>query len=216
MDELRECAQCGKLFAPRREHARFCSADCRVDWNREHVGEPASAAAALSWSVTAMADAVARVARIQPGDVSRAAALTSEAVWRVTMVDATLVRYYPDAYDQVLTDYSPALRLRSEETLAGLRFVRNQMSGYLGPADFVWAASNGAHAACQWREVPPPACDSLSRRGQEWELERYHAYQARLAGQPVPDVFELAAGFLTRTAALAAADFADGDAGPAT
>ena len=32
--DSRNCEQCGVLFTPRREHARFCSARCRVAWNR--------------------------------------------------------------------------------------------------------------------------------------------------------------------------------------
>ena len=34
--DIRNCEQCGTLFAPRREHARFCSCSCRIAWNREH------------------------------------------------------------------------------------------------------------------------------------------------------------------------------------
>ena len=36
MAETRQCERCGKAFEPKREHARFCSARCRVAWNREN------------------------------------------------------------------------------------------------------------------------------------------------------------------------------------
>ena len=56
-DESRRYAQCGAVFAPQREHARFRSAGCRTTWNREHLGDPAVEASALSWSVTAISEA---------------------------------------------------------------------------------------------------------------------------------------------------------------
>ena len=39
----------------------------------------------------------------------------SEAVWWVTMVDATLVRHHPDAYDGVLAGQSPTERQLVED-----------------------------------------------------------------------------------------------------
>jgi hypothetical protein len=36
-----------------------------------------------------------------------ALAVIAEVVWRVTIVDATLVRYYPDLYDDVLAGQPP-------------------------------------------------------------------------------------------------------------
>src|SRR5262245_41578582 len=41
MAETRRCERCGAAFVPQREHARFCSGDCRAGWNREHMGDPA-------------------------------------------------------------------------------------------------------------------------------------------------------------------------------
>src|SRR5262249_43417807 len=52
--DYRQCEQCGSRFEPRREHARFCSADCRDAWNREHSTDPAGGASALLWSIAAM------------------------------------------------------------------------------------------------------------------------------------------------------------------
>src|SRR5215469_997984 len=102
MGETRDCHQCGTVFAPRREHSRFCSARCRLAWNREHKGDPATAAKALDWSVTAMKEATGRLARSRRWDLPRIVTAISEAVWWVTIVDATLVRYQPGSYDSVL------------------------------------------------------------------------------------------------------------------
>jgi hypothetical protein len=57
MADERVCEQCGAVFVPRREHARFCSVPCRVEWNRGHMGDPAAGATALLWSITGMSDA---------------------------------------------------------------------------------------------------------------------------------------------------------------
>src|SRR4029077_6276363 len=122
---------------PRREHARFCSARCRADWNREHVGDPVAGASALVWSITAMSDTTDRLARVRAADRPRAFTVISEAVWWVTMVDATLVRHHPGAYDGVLAGHEAAERQAIEGTFGGLRFVRNQMGDALGPAALI-------------------------------------------------------------------------------
>ena len=67
MADTRNCAQCGTLFVPRREHARFCSARCRVAWNRQHVSGP-PASGALDWSVTAMRETTGRLLRANGWD----------------------------------------------------------------------------------------------------------------------------------------------------
>jgi glyoxalase superfamily protein len=54
-------------------------------------------------------------------DQQRALAVIGEAVWWITMVDATLVRHHPGAYDTVLAAHTPAERQRIVEALAGLR-----------------------------------------------------------------------------------------------
>jgi hypothetical protein len=198
---IRNCEQCGASFEPRREHARFCSARCRVAWNREHAGDAAAGENALDWSLGAMAEAIARFDQILRWDLSRLVAAISEAVWWVTLVDATLVRYHPGSYDAVLDDRPATNRLAIAETLAGLRFVRNQMGRHRDLADFVHGVQG---ADWTWRTVPAPACDELSAYGQEWELTRYQAYQRWLAGREVTECFTLASGFLNQTAADAA------------
>src|SRR5919201_172162 len=127
MEEARECEQCGAVFAPRREHARFCSARCRMAWNAAHAGVAAAPPVALDWSVTAMSDAAERLARAAARELPGAVTAVSEATWWVTIVDATLVRYHPGTYDTVLASRPPGYRQMTEETLAGLRHVRNQM-----------------------------------------------------------------------------------------
>ncbi len=195
--DTRNCEQCGAPFAPRREHARFCSARCRVAWNRLNASDPPAAGGALGWTITAMRETIDRLLRARAMDQPQAFTVISEAVWWVTMVDATLVRYHPDAYDGVLAGHAAAERQAIEGTFGGLRFVRNQMGYYLDHAEFIQPAS-GAIAAWTWRPLPEPGLDTLPARGQEWELTRYREYQARLAGQPVGETFRRAAAFLRR------------------
>ena len=174
------------MFAPRREHARFCRPRCRVAWNREHTGDPQAEASALEWSITAMRDAIERLARDQVLDHGQGFAVISEAVWSVTIVDATLVRYHRHAYKSAMKSQASARRRAIEGTFAGLRFVRNQMGYHLDPADFIQPEQSQPGAdrgvtAWTWRPVPEPDLGSLPPRGQAWEMTRYRAYQAQLA-----------------------------------
>jgi hypothetical protein len=195
--DTRECEQCGAVFAPRREHARFCSARCRVAWNRQHVGDHPAAAGALGWSVTAMRDTVDRLLRARASDRPHGFAAISEAVWWVTMVDATLVRYHPDVYDAVLGSQGEAGRRVIEETFGGLRFVRNWMGYHLDHAEFIQPQPGSELiAAWTWRWMPEPVLAALPERGRGWEMSRYRDYQARLAGKPVGETFERAVAFL--------------------
>ncbi len=190
------------MFGPRREHARFCSARCRVAWNRENMGDPAAEVSALQWSITAMRDAIERLPRVRAWDRPRAFAVIGEAVWWVTIVNGTLVRHHPDAYDDVLAAHTPAQRWLIEETLAGLRFVRNQMGqdvdhvNFINPSASRPAPGEGRIATWTWRSVPEPALASLPPRGQAWEMTRFEAYQAQLAGHTIGEVFGRAAAFL--------------------
>src|SRR2546421_411916 len=103
-------AGCGTSLVPRREHARFCSASCRAAWNREHTGDLKAGTSALQWSITAMSDTTERLPRMAAWDRPRAFAVIGEAVWWVTIVDATLVRHHPDAYDAVMAGQPPGQR----------------------------------------------------------------------------------------------------------
>ena len=197
MAETRACEQCGTPFVPRREHARFCSPACRAAWNREHAGDLKAGTSALAWSITAMTDTTQRLSQVTAWHQAQAFAVIAEAVWWVTMVDATLVRYHPDAYDGVLAGHEAAKRRAIEGTFGGLRFVRNQMGYYLDHADFI-QPGRGPIATWTWRSLPEPGLDSLPARGQEWEMTRYREYRAWLADRPVGDTFRLAAAFLRR------------------
>jgi hypothetical protein len=199
MTESRECEQCGASFAPRREHARFCSPRCRVAWNRQHVGDPPAEAGALGWTVAAMRDTIDRLLRARTSDRPHGFAAISEAVWWVTLVDATLVRYHPDVYDAVLASRDEDERRSIDGTFGGLRFVRNWMGYHLDHSEFVRPEDSpgyGSIAAWTWRSLPRPVLATLPARGQEWEMTRYRDYQARLAGQPVGETCGRTAAFL--------------------
>lgn len=194
------------MFAPGREHARFCSAACRVAWNREHTEYPGVEASALDWSITAMRDAVERLATEQPPDQAHGFEMISDLVWQVTLVDATLVRYHYRAYEAALTAQGPVGRQAAAGTLAGLRFVRNRMGYHEDPAEFIQPGhgrpgSDHGVAVWKWIPLPEPALASLPPRGQAWEIRRYQAYQAHLAGRTIGETFGRAAALLERASA---------------
>lgn len=207
MADIRHCDQCGRAFEPRREHARFCSGPCRVAWNREHRRDPATELRALDWSVAGLADLTPRLAALSGADRGRAVAVVSEAVWQVTIVDATLIRYYPDVYDIVLARRPPSQRKLIEGTMAGLRFVRNRMRSEAERDAFICAsaaveqAGEGPGGPCTWQPVPEPRLDVPRGARRTWELTRYQAYQEFLAGHSVAATFGRAAEFLRLAAA---------------
>ena len=237
MAESRQCARCGTRFEPKREHARFCSARCRVAWNRENWNrgnldkpnwgaeswEQASptgqgtSESALGWAIIAMRDVTDRLGKVRASDRPQAFAVISEAVWWVTIVDATLIRYHPDDYEQALAGLPHRRRRRIEGTFGGLRLVRNRMGYHADHADFIKPKpslegdGDAPIAEWTWKPQPVPPVDTLAPRGQEWELSRYRDYQAWLAAGTVGETFDLAAGFLTL--ASAAYDAAGGEVG---
>ena len=215
-------------FMPKREHARFCSARCRVAWNRENWNrvnrdqqkwgsenwddgeQPGTEPSALRWAIVAMRDTTDRLSKAQAADRAQAFAVIGEAVWWVTIVDATLVRYYPDEYDSALAAQPPRQRRIVEGTFGGLRYVRNRMGYYADHADFIQPRldqgdGDGPITEWTWRSLAAPTLETLPPRGQEWELSRYRAYQERLAGRPVGETFSLASAFL----ALVSTDLGD-------
>jgi len=204
--DVRECVQCGKEFVPAREHARFCSAHCRMVWNDEHAGVAAAPAAAIDWSVAAMAEAAARLSSSRSWDLLDLSEAVSDAIWWVTLIDATLVRYHPRNYEGALAGRS-ARRRETEKTLEGLRYVRNQLGRSVDPASFIQPASDDPAGRWTWRPLPQPDLAGLGPRARRWELGRYGAYQERLAGQDITETFTWCAEFLTLAARLA------GDAG---
>jgi hypothetical protein len=243
--ETRRCERCGTEFVPKREHARFCSARCRVAWNRENWNrvnrdqQPWSSenwqdrpsggsgtgteGSALGWAITAMRDTTDQLGRVRASDRGQAFAVIGEAVWWVTLVDATLVRYHPDDYEGALASLGSGQRRVTEATFTGLRFVRNRMGYYADHADFIQPCRDTDGAAdapitqWSWRSLPPPMVATLPPRGQEWEMSRYQAYQDRLAGRPIGDTFSRASAFLDLVANAAKEGAATGtvaDAAP--
>lgn len=197
------------MFVPRREHARFCCVRCRAAWNDEHAGGLAAGASALEWSFTAMSDTAALLPVVRAADRPRAFAVIGEAVWWVTIVDATLVRHHPEAYDGVMAAQAPAECELIEGTLCGLRFVRNQIGQGVGIAEFVDpgapapGADDGRITGWAWLPAPAPALASLPSRAQAWEMARYRGYQAELAGHTIGEIFGRAVAFLEQAAANA-------------
>jgi hypothetical protein len=206
MTDSRDCAQCRALFAPLREHARFCSARCRIAWNRQNRGVPGTGNGVLDWSVTAMRDSTERLLRASSLDRADGYAVITEAVWWCTMVEATLLRYHPDRRAAVLARRAPADRQAIESTFAGLRFVRNRMGSKADHDDFLEApASLSGSGAVRiadwtWKQVPDPDLRQLPLHAKQWELTRHQAYQVQLAGRRIGGTFGLAASFLRETA----------------
>jgi hypothetical protein len=210
MTDVRRCDQCGTAFVPRREHARFCSGRCRLRWNHGQPGDPVTELSALAWSVIAMDDMTRRLPLVGAGDRLRALAVIGEVVWQVTIVDATLVRYYPDLYDGILAEQPRADRRRIEGTLSGLRFVRNRLRDQAAYGDFVsWPGGSGSGGgpvtAWEWQPVPEPALASLSPSGRSWETTRYGDYRVFLARRAVGETFGPATAFLSLAASAAPA-----------
>jgi hypothetical protein len=186
-------------------------------WNRGDPRQATVSIAALDWSVNAMIEVTSRLADNghKLGLLVTAATAVSDATWWVTLVDATLVRYQPCEYDATLESLRPAEREEIEQTLAGLRYVRNQMGLHIDPVDFLQARpatpgtgmlASGTLAPGEptwtWSALPAPVIRDLTPRGQEWEYSRYQAYRCWLAGRPVSRAFTLAAGFLQQAAAI--------------
>ena len=202
----RSCRQCSTAFVPRREHAQFCSRACRVAWNREQLGDVAFGPNVLEWSITAMWEATGRLTRIRAWDRTRAFEAINDAVWRVTMLDAALVRYHPGVYDDTLESFSAADQALFEETLAGLRLVRNRavepddLARFVDSGTTAWGPQTGQITNRRWKSVPMRPSSSASKSALAWEQARYRAYENRLADTTIGDTFECCRGFLLATA----------------
>ena len=201
------------MFTPRREHARFCSVRCRAAWNRDRaLGDPAVEVSALRWSILAMSDITERLPGVRAEDRPGAFAAIGDAVWCVTIVDAALVRHHLGAYDGAMAGQTPAERRQVEGTLAGLRFVRNRIAHEVELAEFIEpgapgpGAGKGPITGWTWKAMPEPALALPSPRAQAWEMTRYRAYQAQLAGHTIGETLGRAVAFLERTAANAITD----------
>jgi hypothetical protein len=164
----------------------------------------------LLWLQAQVSDTTERLPRMRAGGRPRAFTVIGEAVWRVTIVDATLVRHHPHAYDAAMAGQTPVQRELIEGRLAGLRFARNQTGHGADLAEFIDPSAPGPGAgtgritAWVWKPRPEPELASLPQRGRTWERTRYRAYQAHLAGHTIKETFGQAAEFLQLAAAGAA------------
>jgi hypothetical protein len=156
-----------------------------------------------------MHETAERLGKVRARDRPQAFAVIGEAVWWVTIVDATLVRYHPEAYDSALAALPSAHRRLTEGTFAGLRFVRNRMGYYADHSDFIQprldddGGRDAPITAWTWKAISEPPVETLPPRGQAWEMNRYWAYQDRLAGHTVGETFDLASAFLAQAARAA-------------
>ena len=200
---VRRCDQCGTAFEPRREHDRFCCAGCRIGWNWNHQNPCGSThSSALAWSVVALRDTVQQLAGLTVTEPPEAYAVIGEAVWRVTIVDATMIRYHPGVYQQTVSGQPLRQRQVTERTLAGLRFVRNQMgyryppSAFVQPAEIAGLSAGSLVAEWIWKAPPSPP---PGRQG--WEMDRYQAYLTQLAGHVTGEAFRQTSAFLLQVSA---------------
>jgi hypothetical protein len=161
-----------------------------------------------------MSDTIAQPAWVNTSDRPHAFAVLADAVWRLTIVDAALVRHHAKTYDAVMADQTPAGRRVIEGTFAGLRFVRNRIGHDVDLAEFIEPRAPGPDAGEErvtgwtWMSVPEPALASLPPRARSWEMTRYRAYQDQLAGRTIEEIFGRAVAFL-ELAALNAPAIAD-------
>jgi uncharacterized protein DUF6542 len=173
---------------------------------------------ALGCSITAMAETVQRLGSAASIDLPQALAVISEAVWWVTIVDASMIRYHREAYDHALAALDPAARRAAEGTFAGLRFVRNEIGYRADPADFIQpqpgqgGAGDAPVAAWIWKPVPAPELEPVPRPGRGWEISRHQQYRTYLADHPVGQTIGRVAALLTQV--HAAADRAAEGRGP--
>jgi hypothetical protein len=139
-----------------------------------------------------MRETTDRLLQAEGWDIPHSFAVITEAVWWVTMVDATLG----------LGD----CRATIEATFSGLRFVRNRMGYQADHGDFLRprvtdaGTAKGRVAEWTWRPVRKPGLASLPVRGQEWELARFRDYRSDLAGHTIEDTFGRAVPFLMSAA----------------
>jgi hypothetical protein len=172
-------------------------------WNDEHAGVAAAPPAAIDWSVAAMSEAAQRLSSPDSRDLPHLADAVADAVWWVTLVDATLVRYHPQNYESTLGAAAPGGGRPSRPSRDG-RYVRNQLGRSVNPADLITpAAAEGTRPAWTWRSLPQPDISGLGSRARRWELSRYNAYQARLAGRDITVALAWCAEFLALAARLA-------------
>lgn len=137
---------------------------------------PAAGNGTLACSVTAMAEALRRLAAASATDVPRAIAAATEAVWWITAVDAAMNRRHPGEYRRALAALDPAARRAIEGSLTGLRFISR-------PAR-VLCRSRRLHPAARNRQPAGPV--DLDRRPPADPAARIRAGRQPLPGVPGP------------------------------
>jgi hypothetical protein len=169
--------QCGTSFTPRREHARFCSPRCRVAWNRHNACDPRPRPAPWTGPSPRCGKPPAAPGghRLGPGQRVR-----RDQRGRVVGHHS---RRHLDAVSPGHPRPRPAVRAEPD----GLRHRPRRLQ----PAAPALAASRPRPGG----QYPNPRSDR-SRRAREWEMTRYRAHQAQLAGQPVGATFRRATAFL--------------------
>jgi hypothetical protein len=161
-----------------------------------------SADGTLAWSLTAMSEALCRLAAASAADIPQAVAAATEAVWWVTLADAAMARCHPRAYGTALAALDPAARRAVEGSFAGLHFIRGQLGHRADPGDFIQPPPGGGTAppsAWTWSPLSPPA----PHRGTAREASPYREYRAYLAGRPLGQTLGRTAGFLSQAHATA-------------
>src|ERR1700733_7968350 len=91
----------------------------------------------LAWSLTAMSEALRRLAAASAADIPQAVAAATEAVWWVPLAAAAVSRCHPRAYGPALAALDPGARRAVEGSFAGLRFIRGQLGHHADPGDFI-------------------------------------------------------------------------------
>ena len=204
MAGLQRCQLCGAVLAAGLDHAPFCSPRCRAAWNREGMGD----AGTLAWSVAAMSEATGRLALVRAGALPLALTALREAVWWITMVDATLVRHHLRIYEEAFEASGRAERFRTGQTLTGLCFVRDQMGTDADLAGVVDTSASDAVGrrvtSWRWRRLSEPRPAGSPHDGRDRPAAGYRAYQGQLAGRTIGETIGLAVTFLTLTGASAA------------
>ncbi len=154
MADAREREQPGTVPGPRHDRGT------PGPRGQDSAGDARQAAdGTLAWSLTAMSEALRRLAAASAADIPQAVAAATEAVWWVTLADAAMTRCHPGAYGTALAALDPAARRAVEGSFAGLRFIRGQLGYHADPGDFIQpqpAPGGGSAQPSAWTWAPLP------------------------------------------------------------
>jgi hypothetical protein len=155
---------------------------------------------AIGWSIESMNRAADRVNMVPPHDAVGAFAAIGETLWWVTLVNDTLRRRHPDAYDHALNLQTP----RVQDVIEGLRSIRHRLGHEVDLVEIIELVAarpdvygDGRVTAWRWRAVPPPT------RSDGRDLKGYAAYQFAVEGRNIVDTFTQALCFLRQAGVLA-------------